>query len=71
MKAASIRGARPRKQEPTPAEMVPYEEESKTRVLVAFEDEYRVYRDAIARSIRLHRPRVEVAVAELVRLGEG
>ena len=70
MKAASIRGARPRKQEPTPAEMVPYEEESKTRVLVAFEDEYRVYRDAIARSIRLHRPRVEVAVAELVRLGD-
>lgn len=69
MKAASVQGVRPRKQEPTTAEMVPYEEESKTRVLVAYEDEYRVYRDAIARSIRLHRPRVEVSVAELARLG--
>jgi hypothetical protein len=40
------------------------------RVLVAFEDGYRVYRDAIARSIRLHRPRVEVTVTDLVRLGD-
>lgn len=55
---------------PTPAEMKPYEEESKTHVLVAFEDEYRVYRDAIARSIWLHRPHVEVAIAELVRFGD-
>jgi hypothetical protein len=46
------------------------EEKSKTQVLVTFEDEYRVYRDAIARAIRLHRPHVEVVVAELCRLGD-
>ena len=41
----------------------------KTRVLVAFENEWRIFRDAIAYAIRIHRPRVEVAAAELSVLG--
>ena len=38
------------------------------RVLIAFEDEYRSYRDAIASAISVHRPRVEVAAAGVVAL---
>lgn len=37
----------------------------KIRVLVAFENECRIFRDAIAEALRIHRPRVEVAAAEL------
>jgi hypothetical protein len=37
----------------------------KTRVLIAFEDEYRSYRDAIASAISVHRPRADVAAAGL------
>lgn len=44
------------------------EQTVKTRVLIAFEDEYHSYRSAIASAIRAHRPRVEVAVAGLVVL---
>jgi hypothetical protein len=48
----------------------PYEEGiAKTRVLVAFEKQSCVYRDAIASVIRINRPRVEVAAAELGMLG--
>ncbi len=39
-------------------------EEAKTRVLVSFEDRYRIYRDSIARAIRNARPNVEVMVCE-------
>jgi hypothetical protein len=35
------------------------------RVLIAFEEEYRIYQDAIASTFRLLRPHVEVLVAEL------
>jgi hypothetical protein len=42
----------------------------KTRILVAFEDEYRSYRDVIAVSIRLLRPCVEVATSDLGALEE-
>ena len=49
---------------------MPYEEGvAKTRVLVAFENESRVFRDAIASVIRINRPRVEVVAAELGVLG--
>lgn len=37
----------------------------KTRVLVAFENEYRIFQDAVADAIRILRPRVEVEAAEL------
>ena len=40
------------------------EEVARMRVLVASEDEYRIYRDSIARAIRSARPRIEVAVCE-------
>jgi hypothetical protein len=40
------------------------------RILVAFEDDYRIYRDVIAASIRLLRPRAEVETAGLEALGE-
>ncbi len=40
------------------------EEEVKTRVLVGFEDRYRIYRDSIARAIRNARPHIEVTVCE-------
>ncbi len=36
---------------------------ARTRVLVAYEDEYRAYREAIAAGVRLLRPRVEVSTA--------
>jgi hypothetical protein len=39
---------------------VPRERVVQTRVLVAYEDEYRAYREVIAAGIRLLRPRVEV-----------
>ena len=37
----------------------------KTRVLVAFEDDYRSYREAIASAIRSARPHLELAVGDL------
>jgi hypothetical protein len=40
------------------------------RILVAFEDDYRIYQDVIAASVRLLRPRAEVETAELEVLGE-
>ena len=40
------------------------------RILVAFEDEYRVYRGVIAVAIRLQRPRAEVVVVDLYALGD-
>ncbi len=40
------------------------------RVLVAFENEYRIYGEAIARAIQELRPSVEVAVAEAGAVGE-
>ncbi|MDQ3926090.1 MAG: hypothetical protein M3272_03765 [Actinomycetota bacterium] len=39
-----------------------------SRALVAFEDQYRTYREFIASAIRWHRPHVEVAVAGLEAL---
>src|SRR4051794_6965077 len=41
---------------------------SRMRVLLAFEDDYRLYGDAIARAIREVRPWVEVAVAKVTEL---
>ena len=43
---------------------------TKTRILVAFEDEYRAYREFMAGAVRAHRPHVEVMVAGLCALGE-
>ncbi len=43
---------------------------TKTRVLIAFEDEYRTYREFMASAVRMHRPRVEVVAAGLGGLGE-
>jgi hypothetical protein len=40
------------------------------RVLVAFEDDYRVYRDVIASAISISRPHIEVATAGLGTLTE-
>ena len=40
------------------------EEMTETRVLVAFEDRYRIYGDSIARALRNARPHIEVAVCE-------
>ncbi len=37
-------------------------EGAKTRVLVGFEERYRIYRDSVARAIRNARPHLEVAV---------
>jgi hypothetical protein len=39
-------------------------------ILVAFEDDYRAYRDMIATAIWMLRPHVEVETAGLERLGE-
>ncbi len=39
-------------------------------ILVAFEDDYRAYRDMIAAAIWMLRPHVEVETAGLERLGE-
>jgi hypothetical protein len=38
------------------------------RVLIAFEDDYRIYREMIAAAIELERPRVEVVTAEVNEL---
>ena len=43
---------------------------TKTRILIAFEDEYRAYREFMAGAVRVHRPRVEVTVTGLGTLGE-
>jgi hypothetical protein len=43
---------------------------TKTRILIAFEDEYRSYREFMAGAVRTRRPRVEVMVAGLGALGE-
>ena len=40
------------------------------RILVAFEDDYRVYREVIAAGISILRPHVEVETASLEALGE-
>jgi hypothetical protein len=40
------------------------------RVLVAFEDDYRAYRDVIAAGIRILRPHVEVETTPLESLGK-
>ena len=47
----------------------PEEEALKTRVLIAFEDEYRTYREFIANAICTRRPHVKVAVGRLGLLG--
>jgi hypothetical protein len=39
-------------------------------ILVAFEDDYRAYRDMIAAAIWMLRPHIEVATSGLERLGE-
>jgi hypothetical protein len=44
--------------------------EPKIKILVAFHDEYRSYRDVIAAAIRILRPCVEVATSDLDALGE-
>jgi hypothetical protein len=41
-----------------------------TRILVAFEDEYRTYREVIAAGIRVLLPRAEMETAGLDALGE-
>ena len=38
--------------------------------MVAFEDEYRSYRSAIASAIGMHRPHIEVTDATLGNLGD-
>jgi hypothetical protein len=43
---------------------------SETRVLIAFEDEYRTYRAFMASAVRTHRPHTEVVAAGLSGLGE-
>ena len=43
---------------------------SETRVLIAFEDEYRTYREFMASAVRTHRPHIEVVAAGLGGLGE-
>jgi hypothetical protein len=43
---------------------------SETRVLIAFEDEYRTYREFMASAVRRHRPHIEVVAAGLGGLGE-
>ena len=43
---------------------------TKTRVLIAFEDEYRTYREFMAGAIRTHRPHIEVVAARLGGLEE-
>jgi hypothetical protein len=40
------------------------------RVLVAFEDDYRAYREVIAAGIQVLRPHIEVQAASLEALGE-
>ena len=40
------------------------------RILSAFEDEYRVYREAIAGAIRVHRPHAQVETAGLDALAQ-
>jgi hypothetical protein len=40
------------------------------RILVAFEEDYRVYRDVIAAGIRILRPHAEVETTSLEALGE-
>ena len=40
------------------------------RVLIAFEDEYRTYREFMASAVSTHRPHVEVVAARLDALGE-
>ncbi len=54
---------------PFPSTAVPEEETAKTRVLIAFEDEYRTYREFIASAICTRRPRVKVTVGALGLLG--
>ncbi len=54
---------------PFPSTAVPEEETAKTRVLIAFEDEYRTYREFIANAICTRHPRVKVSVGELGSLG--
>jgi hypothetical protein len=44
--------------------------EPKINILVAFDDEYRSYRDVIAAAIRILRPYTEVATSDLDALGE-
>jgi hypothetical protein len=41
-----------------------------TKILVSFEHGYRSYQEVIAATIRILRPRVEVATADLEALGE-
>jgi hypothetical protein len=43
---------------------------TKTRVLIAFEDEYRTYREFLESAVRTHRPHIEVVAAGLATLGE-
>jgi hypothetical protein len=43
---------------------------SETRVLIAFEDEYRTYREFMASAVRTHRPHIEVVAAGLGGRGE-
>ena len=42
----------------------------RTQILIAFEDEYRIYRDTIAAAIRILCPRAEVETAGLDEIGE-
>lgn len=51
-------------------EASPKRELAEIRVLVAFEDEYRTYRDVIAAAIRVSRPHIEVATAGVGELEE-
>jgi hypothetical protein len=41
-----------------------------TRVLIAFEDEYRTYREFMVSAVRTERPHIEVAATGLEALGE-
>jgi hypothetical protein len=51
-------------------EASPKRELAEIRILVAFEDEYRTYRDVIAAAIRVSRPHIEVATAGVGGLAE-
>jgi hypothetical protein len=43
---------------------------TKTRVLIAFEDEYRTYTEFMASAVRVYRSHIEVVAAGLGVLGE-
>lgn len=48
---------------------IEHKEQTKIRIIVAFEDEYHAYQGTLAATIRILRPDAEVVTAELKKLG--